>query len=259
MIQVKFTDLGQNPLFNRQKCWILTAAALAGSAASSIIGGSKAASAARKAKREQTYRSNAEKAWYDKAYNTDYLDTKAGQNLMRRAQDVQNEYVRKADGAAAVGGGTAASTAMAKESANKTIGDAVANIGAADSAKKSQVDAQHLQNQQQLSRERENLENQRAQNISNASQNMSNALMTAAGSLDGTANKQSNSNLGVKNFGVGSNLVAQIANEVAQSGNGATRIQATKYARNAAIPTDPSAMLDDEIAKRKRLQDATGV
>lgn len=259
MIHVRFTDLGQNPLKNRQKCWILTAAALAGSAASSIIGGSKAAAAARKAKREQTYRSNAEKAWYEKAYNTDYLDTKAGANLMRRAQETQENYVRKADGAAAVGGGTAASTAMAKNSANKTIGDAVANIGAADSAKKSQIDAQHMQNQQQMSRERENLENQRAANVTNATQNMSNALMTAAGSLDGSANKQSDSNLGGKQVGIGSNLVAQTENEVAEMGNGATRIQATHAARNAAIPSNPSDILDAEIAKRKRLQEATGV
>ena len=40
---------------------------------------------------------------------------------MRRAQEVQNEYIRKADGAAAVGGGTAASVAMAKEAANNGL------------------------------------------------------------------------------------------------------------------------------------------
>ena len=103
-----------------RKCWIATALGIAGSVASSIFGGNKAKKAARAAAKERTYRANAEKAWYDKAYNTDYMDTKAGQNMLRRAQEIQDEYVRKADGAAAVGGGTAAATAQAKEAANRT-------------------------------------------------------------------------------------------------------------------------------------------
>lgn len=184
-------------LSDNRKCWVTTALALAGSVASSIFGGAKAASAAKKAKKEQTYRANAEKAWYDKNYNTDYIDTKAGQNLMRRAQEVQNEYVRKADGAAAVGGGTAASVVQAKEGANKTMGDAIANVAAQDTARKAQVSDQHLANVQGLSRERENTENQRATNVTNAASNASNALMTAAGSIDSSANKQSNNNLAV--------------------------------------------------------------
>ena len=97
-------NLTSSPVLGEKKEWIATAAMLAGSVASSLFGANKAKKAARKAQKENTYRSNAEKAWFDKEYNTDYLDTKAGQNLMRRAQEVQNEYIRKADGAAAVGG-----------------------------------------------------------------------------------------------------------------------------------------------------------
>lgn len=166
-------------MLGEKKEWIATAAMLAGSVASSLFGANKAKKAARQAQKENTYRSNAEKAWYDKEYNTDYLDTKAGQNLMRRAQEVQNEYIRKADGAAAVGGGTAASVAMAKEAANKTIGDTVANIAAQDTSRKQHVADTHLQNTQQLSRERQQIEQQKAQATSDAAQNMSNALMSA--------------------------------------------------------------------------------
>lgn len=162
-----------------EKQWIATAAMLAGSAVSSLFGGSKARKAAKKAEAENRYRSNAEKAWYDKEYNTDYLDTKAGQNLMRKAQEVQDNYVRKADGAAAVGGGTAASVAMAKESANKAMGDTIANVAAQDTARKQQVSDQHQQNVSQLSRERQQIEQNKAQATSDAAQNMSNALMQA--------------------------------------------------------------------------------
>ena len=180
-------------------------ASMAGSVAGSLFGGAKARKAAKKAvgkrhydaimskkaARERQYRANAEKAWYEKAYNTDYLDTKAGQNLLRRAQEVQDNYIRKADGAAAVAGGTAASAAMAKEAANRTMGDAIANIGARDSANKESVSAQHMQNQMGFSKEREDAYNQQAQNASDAGQNMSNALMSAASMLDGAGKKKS--------------------------------------------------------------------
>lgn len=164
------------PVLTDKKEWILGAAALAGGVASSLFGANKAKKAARRAAAENTYRTNAEKAWYDKNYNTDYLDTKAGQNLMRRAKEVQDEYVRKADGAAAVGGGTAASVAMAKEAANKAMGDTIANVAAQDTSRKQHVEDAHLQNTQQLSRERQQIEQQKAQNTSDAAQNASNAM-----------------------------------------------------------------------------------
>ncbi len=164
------------PVLTDKKEWVLGAASLALGVGSSLFGANKAKKAARRAQAENTYRTNAEKAWYDKNYNTDYLDTKAGKNLMRRAKEVQDEYVRKADGAAAVGGGTAASVAMAKEAANKAMGDTIANVAAQDTARKQHVEDAHLQNTQQLSRERQQIEQQKAQATSDAAQNASNAM-----------------------------------------------------------------------------------
>lgn len=169
-------NLTSSPVLGYKKEWVLGAASLALGIGSSLFGANKAKKAARRAQAENQYRTNAEKAWYDKNYNTDYLDTKAGQNLMRRAQEVQDEYIRKADGAAAVGGGTAASVAQAKESANKAMGDTIANIAAQDTSRKQHVEDAHLANTQQLSRERQQIEQQKAQATSDAAQNASNAL-----------------------------------------------------------------------------------
>lgn len=169
-------NLTSSPVLGEKKEWVLGAASLALGIGSSLFGANKAKKAARRAQAENQYRTNAEKAWYDKNYNTDYLDTKAGQNLMRRAQEVQDEYIRKADGAASVGGGTAASVAQAKESANKAMGDTIANIAAQDTSRKQHVEDAHLANTQQLSRERQQIEQQKAQNTSDAAQNASNAL-----------------------------------------------------------------------------------
>lgn len=169
-------NLTSSPVLGEKKEWVLGAASLALGVGSSLFGANKAKKAARRAQAENQYRTNAEKAWYDKNYNTDYLDTKAGSNLLRRAQEVQDEYIRKADGAAAVGGGTAASVAQAKESANKAMGDTIANIAAQDTSRKQHVEDAHLQNTQQLSRERQQIEQQKAQATSDAAQNASNAL-----------------------------------------------------------------------------------
>nr|UVY30134.1 MAG: hypothetical protein [Bacteriophage sp.] len=169
-------NLTSSPVLGEKKEWILGAASLALGVGSSLFGANKAKKAAKRAQAENQYRTNAEKAWYNKNYNTDYLDTKAGQNLIRRAQEVQDEYIRKADGAAAVGGGTAASVAQAKESANKAMGDTIANIAAQDTSRKQHIEDAHLANTQQLSRERQQIEQQKAQATSDAAQNASNAM-----------------------------------------------------------------------------------
>ena len=169
-------NLTSSQALGEKKEWILGAASLALGVGSSLFGANKAKKAARRAQAENQYRTNAEKAWYDKNYNTDYLDTKAGQNLMRRAQEVQDEYIRKANGAAAVGGGTAASVAQAKESANKAMGDTIANIAAKDTARKQDVEDTHLENTMELSRERQKVEQQKAEATSDAAQSASNAM-----------------------------------------------------------------------------------
>ena len=189
-------NLTSSPVLGEKKEWVLGAASLALGIGSSLFGANKAKKAARRAQAENQYRTNAEKAWYDKNYNTDYLDTKAGQNLMRRAQEVQDEYIRKADGAAAVGGGTAASVAQAKESANKAMGDTIANIAAQDTSRKQHVEDAHLANTQQLSRERQQIEQQKAQATSDAAQNASNALFNfgvnqLGSELEGTKSQSS--------------------------------------------------------------------
>lgn len=206
-------DLTSSPVLTEKKEWILGAASLAAGVGASLFGANKAKKAARRAQAENQYRTNAEKAWYDKNYNTDYLDTKAGQNLMRRAQEVQDEYVRKADGAAAVGGGTAASVAMAKEAANKAMGDTIANVAAQDTARKQHVEDAHLQNTQQLSRERQQIEQQKAQATSDAAQNASNALfnfgVNQLGSQLEGAKSQGSSTLGSSQGGIDNKNVTQ--------------------------------------------------
>lgn len=235
------------PVLTDKKEWVLGAASLALGVGSSLFGANKAKKAARRAQAENTYRTNAEKAWYDKNYNTDYLDTKAGQNLMRRAKEVQDEYVRKADGAAAVGGGTAASVAMAKEAANKAMGDTIANVAAQDTARKQHVEDAHLQNTQQLSRERQQIEQQKAQATSDAAQNASNAMfnfgVNQLGSELEWAKAVKTSALGSNGKPIGNTIVTQ----------------QDKTAHSAATDHLAESMMSPEEKNQYRLKKAVGL
>lgn len=188
-------ELGVNPFNRRKTNWILAAASAAAGVASSIFGGIQANKARKQAKREQQRRERAEQAWYDRRYNQDYLDTAAGQNLMRQANEYADKQWRKAEGAKAVGGGTDAATAQAKESANRMVGNTVANIAAADTQRKDNVDSQHQSNLQNFSNQTQARYEQQAQDITNASQNASNAMMSMGAALEGAGTKKASSQI----------------------------------------------------------------
>lgn len=208
-------ELSVAPVLGDRLNWVATAAALglgALSAGTSVAGGLLSRNAAKKAARQVKYRRNAEKAWYDKEYNTDYIDTKAGQNLMRRAQEVQDKYVKRAEGAAAVGGGTDASVALAKENANKAVSDTIANVAAQDTARKQRVADQHLANTNAISAQSQQVEQSKADATAGAAQGASNAAASAAilvGSQPNKANAVSDKGLTGKDATVGNTDVTQ--------------------------------------------------
>ena len=167
-----------------RKEWVAAAIGAAAGIASSLIGGISASKAARAAERRQRELEAKENAWYNRRYNEDYVDTAAGQNLVRRAKDYAKEQWKKASGAQAVAGGTDAATATAKDAGNKMVGDTIANIAAADSQRKAQVDNMHMQNEQRFAQMDIQRENQRAANITNAAQQASNALISAGAAIE---------------------------------------------------------------------------
>ena len=175
-----------------RKEWIAAAIGAAAGIASSLIGGSQASKAAKEAEKRQRRQEAQEEAWYNRRYNEDYIDTKAGQNLVRRAKDFAKENWKKASGAQAVAGGTAAATAMAKEAGNKMMGDTIANIGANDENRKMQADNLHRQAQNQFAQMDMAREMQRAQNITNAAQGASNALMSVGSAVDQASTRSAN-------------------------------------------------------------------
>lgn len=186
MRDLNFIDcpLGFGAYVPLRKEWIATAIGAGAGLLSSFIGGSAASKAAKAAERRQREQEAKEDAWYSRRYYEDYLDTAAGQNLVRRARQMYDKNVKRAEGARAVAGGTDASVQMAKDSANQALGDTMANIAASDQVRKSQVDNMHRQAESQFAQMDMNRELQRAQNITNAAQQASNAMIAAGSAVD---------------------------------------------------------------------------
>ena len=186
MREINIRDLSNVPYGSVRKEWVQIALAAA-SVASSLFGGAKSASAAKKAEQEQKARENAENAWYQRRYNENYADTAAGKAMINEAKEYARENWKKASGAAAVTGGTDAATAQAKEAGNKMVADTVRNMAAQDTARKDSVDAQHMKMQDNFAQDRIALQQQRADNIANTASGVSNGLMSAATAMGGNS------------------------------------------------------------------------
>lgn len=161
------------------------------SVASSVIGGLKSAQQNKKAEQEMKANHARQNAWYNRRYNEDYLDTAAGQSLMTRAKEYADQNWKRQQGAAAIGGGTDASTAMAKEAGNKMMADTMSNIASADVQRKQNVDNIHENMENQYSQGMVNLSQQRANNISQVASATSDALMKAGVAFDGSSAEKS--------------------------------------------------------------------
>lgn len=188
-IRALFTDPTQIPFQPQRAEWVAIAG-LALAAASTILGGVSSAEKNAQARRELRKRENRENAWYQRRYNENYIDTKAGQAALNEAKEYARDYTKKAEGAAAVTGGTDAATAAAKQSGNKLIADTIRNVSAQDTARKDSVDRMHQNSQDSFSQQEQAYRQQEAANIANTAAQTSNALMQGAAlASGGTANE----------------------------------------------------------------------
>lgn len=155
----------------------------AASLASSFFGGSKAAKAQEEANRllEQQKREN--QAWFDRRYNEDYSQTAEAQNMIRMAKEAAEKQYRRAEGAAAVAGGTDESVAKAKEAGNQMVADAVANIAAQGTARKDAIEGQYRQADAALTQQQIAAQQGKAQAISGAAGQAASAFGNVAGGL----------------------------------------------------------------------------
>ena len=172
--------------FQPQRAEWVQVAGLALGAASSILGGVSSAAAARRAERLRKEQDARNAAWFARKYNESYIDTAAGRNAIRQATDYARTMTKRAEGAAAVAGGTDAAVAQAKEGANKMVGDTIGQLAAQDTARKESAEATYMQQQEQSTAQQIANQQQRAAGISQAAAGASNALIQGAAILGST-------------------------------------------------------------------------
>ena len=168
---------------------ILSAAlAAAASIGSAIYGGVTSAAAAKKQQQMIQQLKAQNTAWYNRKMNEDYLDTAAGQNTMRRVQDVAKQNLERSRGEAAVTGDLTNSAAT-KEQNNKMISDTVGNIAAMDANRKDSYDASYRQTDQAYSQMQLGAQQAKADGAAQAAAGVSNSLMNIAAQQLGNYNK----------------------------------------------------------------------
>ena len=116
-------------------------AAAAVGAIGKLLGNSSAAEAERERQRMLQAERAKSDAYYRRMINQNFTDTAYGQNWMRIARDEADKIWKREAGATAVTGRTAAADAMAKDAANKLVGDAIASGEAQEAMRKDSLEA----------------------------------------------------------------------------------------------------------------------
>lgn len=149
-------------------------------AATSILGGLSSANAAKRAEKLRQEQDAKNAAWFNRKYNESYIDTAAGRNAIRQAIDYGKRQTQRAEGAAAVTGGTDAAVAQAKEGANRMVGDTIGQLAAQDTARKESAEATYLRQQEQSTAQQMANQQAKAAGIAQAAQGASNVMMVGA-------------------------------------------------------------------------------
>ena len=188
MYRTIFRAMNLERAYQPQRAEWVQYAALAAGLGASLLGGASSASAARKAERLRKEQDAKNEALYNRRYNESYIDSAAGRNAIRQATDYAKEMNKKAEGSAAVTGGTDAATAQAKEAGNKMIGQTIGNLAAQDTQRRENADAAFAQQQANSTSQQMSIAQQRADAIAQVAGGASNALIQGATMVKGSTN-----------------------------------------------------------------------
>lgn len=144
-------------------------------AAGSIFGGISASRAAKKAKKNIEEQRQKNQDWYDRRYNEDATQRADAQRILTQTEESIKQRNRQAAGSAAVMGGTDESVAAAKAANNQALADATAQIAANADARKDNIEATYMQNDNAYVEQLNQIEMNKAQAIGQAVQGVANA------------------------------------------------------------------------------------
>lgn len=144
-------------------------------AVGSIFGGIKASKAMKKAKRNVEAQRQKNQDWYDRRYNEDATQRADAQRILTQTEESIKQRNKAAAGSAVMGG-TDESVAAAKEANNKALADATSQIAADAEARKDNIEATYMQNDNAFVEQLNAIEQGKANAISGAVQGVTNAV-----------------------------------------------------------------------------------
>lgn len=161
-----------------------------GSAVAGIVGSNASRKAANRNAQLLQEAENDAKAWYDKEYNSNFLDRSDARAAIARTRDILNERYKAAEGAAAVTGATAESVAQQKAAANQTLADVTGTIAERADAHKEAVRANYEAQQNNLMQQKMGVNNQKAQAVTTAASGLANAFNSFGEAAEGLFKKK---------------------------------------------------------------------
>lgn len=144
-------------------------------AAGSIFGGISASKAMKRAKKNVEAQRQKNQDWYDRRYNEDATQRADAQRILTQTEESIKQRNKQAAGSAAVMGGTDESVAAAKAANNQALADATSQIAANAEARKDNIEATYMANDNAFVEQLNQLERGKAQAIGQAVQGVANA------------------------------------------------------------------------------------
>lgn len=144
-------------------------------AAGSIFGGIYASKAMKRAKKNVEAQRQKNQDWYDRRYNEDATQRADAQRILTQTEESIKQRNKQAAGSAAVMGGTDESVAAAKAANNQALADATSQIAANAEARKDNIEATYMANDNAFVEQLNQLEQGKAQAIGQAVQGVANA------------------------------------------------------------------------------------
>lgn len=144
-------------------------------AAGSIFGGISASKAMKRAKKNVEAQRQKNQDWYDRRYNEDATQRADAQRILTQTEESIKQRNKQAAGSAAVMGGTDESVAATKAANNQALADATSQIAANAEARKDNIEATYMANDNAFVEQLNQLEQGKAQAIGQAVQGVASA------------------------------------------------------------------------------------
>ncbi|MBQ8874687.1 MAG: hypothetical protein IJY60_05195 [Bacteroides sp.] len=143
-------------------------------AVGSIFGGISASKAMKRMKRNVEEQRQKNQDWYDRRYNEDATQRADAQRILQQTEESIKNRNRQAAGTAAVMGGSEEGVALAKAANNEALSEAASQIAANADARKDNIEATYMSNDNAFVEQLNQIEQGKAQAVAGAVQGVTN-------------------------------------------------------------------------------------